>query len=49
MPVDVHIIAATHKDLKTLTETGAFRADLFYRERAVLRAFTFARPSQGHH
>jgi DNA-binding NtrC family response regulator len=31
MPVDVRIIAATHKDLKTLTETGAFRADLFYR------------------
>ena len=31
MPVDVRIIAATHKDLKTLTETGDFRSDLFYR------------------
>jgi DNA-binding NtrC family response regulator len=31
MPVDVRIIAATHKDLKTLTETGEFRSDLFYR------------------
>ena len=29
MPVDVRIIAATHKDLKTLTETGEFRSDLF--------------------
>ena len=31
MPVDVRIIAATHKDLKTLTEIGEFRSDLFYR------------------
>lgn len=31
LPVDVRIIAATHKDLKALTESGAFRSDLFYR------------------
>lgn len=31
MPVDVRIIAATHKDLKSLTESGEFRSDLFYR------------------
>lgn len=31
VPVDVRIIAATHKDLKALTESGAFRSDLFYR------------------
>lgn len=29
--VDVRIIAATHKDLKALTESGEFRSDLFYR------------------
>jgi DNA-binding NtrC family response regulator len=29
--VDVRIIAATHKDLKALTESGGFRSDLFYR------------------
>jgi len=29
--VDVHIIAATNKDLKQLTKEGAFREDLFYR------------------
>jgi len=31
LPVDVRIIAATHKDLQALTESGAFRQDLFYR------------------
>ena len=27
----MRIIAATHKDLKALTESGEFRSDLFYR------------------
>lgn len=29
--VDVRVIAATHRDLKTLSAQGAFRQDLFYR------------------
>jgi DNA-binding NtrC family response regulator len=29
--VDVRIIAATHRDLQALTESGDFRSDLFYR------------------
>ncbi|MBU3059695.1 sigma-54 interaction domain-containing protein [Pseudomonas indica] len=29
--VDVRIVAATHRDLHTLTEEGQFREDLFYR------------------
>jgi two-component system, NtrC family, response regulator GlrR len=30
-PVNVRIIAATHRDLRRLVNTGAFRTDLFYR------------------
>jgi two-component system C4-dicarboxylate transport response regulator DctD len=30
-PIDVRFIAATKSDLKALSETGKFRADLFYR------------------
>ncbi|MCG6962394.1 MAG: sigma 54-interacting transcriptional regulator, partial [Acidobacteria bacterium] len=33
--VDVRIVAATHRDLTKLVETGAFRADLFYRIASV--------------
>jgi len=31
IPVDVRIIAATHRDLEDLVSTGGFRSDLFYR------------------
>ena len=34
-PINVRIIAATHRDLKALTENGYFRSDLFYRLNVV--------------
>ena len=33
--VDVRFIAATHRDLEALAETGAFRSDLFFRLNGV--------------
>jgi two-component system, NtrC family, response regulator AtoC len=36
LPVDVRIMAATHRDLETMAESGAFRQDLLYRLNALV-------------
>jgi len=35
VPVDVRILSATHRDLSTLVQSGAFRQDLYYRVNVI--------------
>lgn len=35
IPVDIHLVSATHRDLRALVESGEFREDLYYRINTV--------------
>ncbi len=36
IPVDLHLVTATHRDLEAMVAEGAFRQDLYYRLRVVV-------------
>ena len=36
IPVDLHLVTATHRDLEEMVEQGQFRRDLYYRLRVVV-------------
>jgi len=36
IPVDLHLVTATHRDLEKMVEQGEFRQDLYYRLRVVV-------------
>ncbi len=36
IPVDIHLVTATNRDLETMVERGEFRRDLYYRLRVVV-------------
>ncbi|MFG1296870.1 sigma-54-dependent Fis family transcriptional regulator [Xanthobacter variabilis] len=44
VPVDFHLVCATHRDLKQLVDVGTFRADLYFR----IAQYTVALPALRH-
>ncbi|MFZ5996080.1 MAG: sigma-54-dependent Fis family transcriptional regulator [Nitrospirota bacterium] len=47
IPIDIRIIAATHKDLKAEVEKGNFRKDLYYRLHVITIAIPALRDRRG--
>ncbi|GGO81369.1 transcriptional regulator AcoR [Marinobacterium nitratireducens] len=49
VPVDLHVICATHRDLASIVEQGGFREDLYYRISGVRVALPALRERQDLH